>query len=95
MDKYKQTIEDMNLDKGIAREVLILREAGIETFASCEGGKGHPYPEPTIRFGGVRSDGFKALAVAMVNGLSVASLRRVWTIEEGEPQGPFWELVFY
>lgn len=90
-----QTIEDMNLDKRIAREVAVLRKMGIETFASCEGGEGHPYHEPTICFHGERSEGFRALAVAMQNALSVKALRRVWPILDGEPTGPIWELVFY
>ncbi len=29
------------LDPGIADYVIALREAGIETFESCEGGPGH------------------------------------------------------
>jgi len=82
------------LDKGIERAVFLLREAGIETFASCDGGKGHPYSEPTIRFHGDRSEGFKALAVALQNGLPVTELKRVWDVEDREPTGPFWELIF-
>lgn len=31
------------LDKEIEREVKILRDAGVETFESCEGGKGRAY----------------------------------------------------
>lgn len=82
------------LDKGIEREVKILRENGIETFESCEGGKGHAYPEPTVRFHGGHAEGFKALSIALEYGLKVASLRRIWTVNDGEPTGPWWELVF-
>jgi hypothetical protein len=32
-------------DKGIRREVEILQAAGKEAFESCEGGKGHTFPE--------------------------------------------------
>ena len=39
------------LDPGIERAVNLLREARVETFESCEGGAGHAFPEPTIRFG--------------------------------------------
>jgi len=82
------------LDPGIADYVVALREAGIETFESCEGGQGHAYPEPTIRFHGERSEGFRALAVAQANALPVAELRRVYDIIDGEPTGPHWEMTF-
>ncbi len=83
------------LDKGIEKFVLILRENGIETYESCEGGKDHPYPEPTIRFEGDRSEGFRALAIAIQNHLPIYNLRRLWYIEDGEPTGPIWEMTFY
>jgi hypothetical protein len=83
------------LDAGIAREVEILRAAGIETFESCQGGEGHCYAEPTIRFHGGRGEGFRALAVALENGLNVLAIRRTWPINDGEPTGPWWEIVFH
>jgi hypothetical protein len=82
------------LDAGIARQVELLRAGGIETFESCEGGAGHAYPEPTVRFYGDQSEGFKALAVAFKNQLRVAALRRAWPIIDGEPTGPWWEMTF-
>lgn len=86
---------DPPLDPGIARAVEILNQAGVETYESCEGGVGHTYLEPAIRFHGVRSEGFRALAVALQNKLPVWELRRVWMIVDGEPTGPKWELAFY
>jgi hypothetical protein len=86
---------ELGLDTGIAEFVSILRAAGIETFESCEGGPGHCFPEPTVRFHGHRSEGFRALAVAQQHGLPVAYLRRYWSIDDGEPCGPRWELVFW
>lgn len=85
---------DPPLDPGIARAVLVLRGAGVETFESCQGGEGHSYKEPAVRFDGEPAIGFRALAVAMENGLPVAALRRVWRMDYGEPTGPWWELVF-
>jgi hypothetical protein len=82
------------LDAGITREVEILRAAGIETFESCQGGEGHSYTEPTIRFHGGRGEGFKALSVAIEHGLAVWALRRAWTVNDGELTGPWWELTF-
>lgn len=82
------------LDKGIENEVMILNENGIETYESCEGGTGHCYPEPTVRFHGGRCEGFKAIAIALQNGLKPSSLRRIWEIIDGEPTGPEWEMTF-
>jgi len=85
---------ERTIDPGIAREVRTLWENGIETFESCEGGSGHAFPEPTVRFHGGKSEGFRALAIASQHGLRAAELRRYWDIIDGEPVGPHWELVF-
>lgn len=82
------------LDRGVAGAVSILVAAGIETFESCEGGAGHAYPEPTVRFHGDRTQGLKALAAALQAQLPVSELRRVWPVIDGEPTGPYWELTF-
>jgi hypothetical protein len=83
------------VDPGIRREVEILFTNGIETFESCEGGPGHSFHEPTVRFHGDQSEGFKALAIALQNGLSVSELRRFYYVLNGEPHGPYWEMTFY
>lgn len=85
---------DSPLDPGIRREVEILAQAGIETFESCEGGEGHAFPEPTIRFHGGIGEGLRALSVAITAGLKVTQLRRVWSVIDKEATGPDWELVF-
>jgi hypothetical protein len=82
------------IDAGIAKEVRILWENGVETTESCQGGQGHPFPEPTVRFAGDKSEGPRALGIALQNGLRVTALRRVWSIVDGEPVGPFWEMTF-
>lgn len=84
-----------SLDPGIAPYVDVLDAAGIETFESCEGTKGHGFLEPTVRFYGDNSEGFRALAVAVQRELPVAELRRYWQVSRvGEPEGPHWELTF-
>ncbi len=83
------------LDPGIEQAVLILRDAGVETFESCEGGAGHAFLEPTVRFYGQHAEGYRALGVALQHGLPVSELRRYWTILDGEPVGPNWEMTFY
>jgi hypothetical protein len=61
---------DPPLDPGIRAAVETLCAAGVETFESCEGGHGHAYPEPTVRFHGQSAEGFRALSAAMQAGLS-------------------------
>jgi hypothetical protein len=85
---------DPPLDLGICAAVQILNAGGIGIFESCEGGPGHAYPEPTIRFHGERAEGYKALAIALQAALPVAELRRVWPVIDGEPTGPYWQLTF-
>lgn len=85
---------DPPLDAGISLAVLALRNHAVDTFESCEGGAGHAYPEPTVRFHGDASEGFRALAAAMKEGLPVAELRRVWPVHDDEPTGPWWEMTF-
>jgi len=82
------------LEAGIGDMVLTLRKHQVETFESCEGGAGHAYPVPTVRFYGDIAEGFRALAAAMKEGLPVEELRRVWPIHNNEPTGPWWELTF-
>lgn len=82
------------LDPGIRRYVDALWSEGIETCESCQGGDGHAFTEPTIRFHGDRAEGFKALAAAHRHGLPVACIRRIWPVVEGEPTGPWWEMTF-
>jgi hypothetical protein len=85
---------EMRVDAGIRRAVCILRSEGIETFESCEGGPGHSFPEPTIRFHGNNGEGFKALSVALTYALPVLAVRRTYCIVDNEPTGPYWEIVF-
>jgi hypothetical protein len=83
------------LDEGIAHVVVTLRRAGVETFESCEGGRGHAYPDPTVRFHGGELDGFRALSAAVGARLPVAELRRVWVVDRDfQVTGPWWELTF-
>ena len=85
---------DSPLDAGIASYVITLSKNGIETYESCQGGPGHCFPEPTVRFHGGHHEGFRALSVAAAHGLPIAELRRVWSIVDGEPVGPTWEMTF-
>lgn len=85
---------DPPLDSGIVAAVEALRQAGVETYESCEGGAGHAYPEPAVRFHGDQAEGLRALSAALAAGLPVVELRRVWVVLGQEPTGPWWELTF-
>ena len=83
-----------HLDKGIEQAVFALRAAGFETWESCEGGPGHAFHEPTVRFNGDLQEGLRALSAALEAGLKVYQLRRVWRMNDGELEGPWWDLTF-
>ena len=82
------------LDSGIRDIVVLLNKEGVETFESCQSGPGHCFPEATVSFHGGQYEGFRALSVAMMYGLKVYDLRRVWSLIDGEPTGPVWQLTF-
>jgi hypothetical protein len=93
--QLRTAIDWSKIDSGIAYELRILRDNGIETTESCQGGQGHPFPVPTIRFCGGRAAGFKAVEIAVTYGLKMSELRRVWNMQDGELTGPEWEITFY
>lgn len=84
-----------SLDPGIAPFVDVLHAHGIGTTESCQGGKGHAFPEPTVCFDGDLSEGYRAAAIALTHSLPVSSIRRCWPIHSsGELTGPEWQIVF-
>lgn len=83
------------LDRDISYAVKVLSEAGIETYESCEGGDGHAFTEPTIRFYGDKSEGYRAAAIALQLSLPLFELRRFWTVIGLELSGPNWEMTFH
>lgn len=85
---------EMPLDREISYAVKVLRDAGVETFESCSGAEGHAFLEPTVRFHGDKGAGFLAVSVAIQHALPVDSLRRFWRMNDGELEGPFWEMTF-
>lgn len=87
-------VVDLELDPGVRRYVLALRAAGVETFESCQGGAGHAFPEPTVRFHGNAAEGYRAFTAAMNRGLPVLSLRRYYQVNNGWLDGPWWEMTF-
>lgn len=93
--KQNRPLARNSLDPGIEKAVRLLQSEGIETFESCEGGKGHAFPEPTIRFYGTPEAGWRAVGICLAFGLPILSLRRAWYIlDSNEPSGPHWEITF-
>jgi hypothetical protein len=96
------------LDLGIAPAVEILNRHGFITFESCQGGEGHCFHEPTVRFFGSEFDLIRAYEVCSCYGLNVYQAKRVYLkedvymnniSEQAMPIGiawgkPFNELVF-
>jgi hypothetical protein len=83
------------LDPGIRKAVERLQAEGIETFESCEGGAGHSFPEPTVRFYGTPEAGWRAVGICLAYRLPILALRRVWyMLDSNEPTGPQWEITF-
>jgi hypothetical protein len=82
------------LDDGIREIVVTLIANGVETFESCEGGREHSFPWPTVRFEGSSSEGLRAVSIAMAHGFPVDNLRRVWGVVDGSLHGPWWEMTF-
>lgn len=94
IQRAKELRFDPPLDEGIREIVITLVANGIETFESCQGGPGHSFPVPTVRFEGSSSEGLRALSVALENGLPVYTLRRTWGVVDGLIHGPWWEMTF-
>jgi len=80
---------DSPLDRNISYAVKVLRDAGIETYESCESGRGHAFPEPTVRFGGVYADGMRLSPWPCVRPTSSRSSPNL-AHERGELVGPNW-----
>jgi hypothetical protein len=85
------------LDPGIRFAVRVLHAAGgLETCQSCQGGKGHAYPEPSIDLIARGDDalGFRALAALQDRGLPASQVLIVWNIQNGLPYEKLWRIVF-
>jgi hypothetical protein len=84
-----------HLDRWISYAVVVLHGSGIRTYESCQGGTGHAFPEPTVRFEGTQTEAFRAVSVARAHGLPVQHLRRFWRLTDSSCERPAWELTFF
>jgi hypothetical protein len=67
-----------NVDALILPAVKLLNENGFKTFESCQGGEGHAFGEPTIRFEGSEFDLIRAYEICQFYQLPVSEVRRVF-----------------
>jgi hypothetical protein len=61
IEKAGNRLFEPPLDAGISEAVHILIANGVETFESCEGGRGHSYPCPIVRFEGSSAEGLRGV----------------------------------
>ncbi|QIP16837.1 hypothetical protein G8759_31435 [Spirosoma aureum] len=87
-------IEEAKLDAGIKEIVLLLQLHQVETFESCQGGIGHCFSEPTVRFYGDKFEGLRVAHICLQNDLPIQQIRRSFDVYDNELHQPFWEVVF-
>jgi hypothetical protein len=84
-EKWEPAEEDIraDLDPGIRDAVILLRDHGVLTGSSCQGGPGHAYPHPVIYFGGGDHSGLRAVWLLEGSGFHVSELVRIWDLNAG------------
>ena len=101
-------IDYSELDSGIWRYVKIIREAGINTIASCQGRNNPGYHSdidgphsgdwPYITIQGTSAEAFIAVGVAIYEGLPIRSIEQSWFIYPEDRHsliGPDWRITFW
>jgi hypothetical protein len=94
-----------NVDELILPAVKVLNEHGFKTFESCQGGEGHCFSEPTVRFFGSEWDLIKAFEICQAYNMVAFQARRVYLKEDiydnhgvgelnGMPRGRGWGIPF-
>jgi hypothetical protein len=66
------------IDAKILPVVEVLNNHGFKTFESCEGGEGHCFPEPTVRFEGNEFDAMRAYEICQLYSFPVHEVKRVF-----------------
>jgi hypothetical protein len=62
--KYSRELDcETPIDRWVSYAVKVLRDNGIETYESCQGGPGHSYAEPAVRFHGTQPAGSRIAAI--------------------------------
>jgi len=74
-------IDFENLDRGIRPAVELLIQNGFKTFESCQGGRGHAYYSPTVRFHGDETELLRAYEICEASNMAISCVRRVYSKE--------------
>lgn len=88
------------IDEGIREAVKILSENGFDTFESCEGGEGHSFDLPIVRFNGNIKNCKQAYTLCENAGLNILTCERVfrktpiYASEKEYPSGYRWDTPF-
>jgi hypothetical protein len=69
---------DILIDDGILPAVELLNRYGFKTFESCQGGEGHCFQNPTVRFYGNEFDLIKAYELCSLQKMNVFEAKRVF-----------------
>jgi hypothetical protein len=97
----KEIIEEIDrtewdkMDPGIRDAVKILRDHGVETFESCQGGEGHIGKYPWIRFLGDRHEGYRVITICAQHGFLLKSISRVYGCIDNEVTEVDWRVEFW
>lgn len=67
-----------NIDPLILPVVQMLNKYGFKTFESCQGGDGHAFFEPTVRFEGTEFDLIRAYEICVLHNFPVYEAKRVF-----------------
>ena len=70
------------LDPLIRPVVELLNAHGFKTYESCQGGEGHCYQEPTVRFFGSEFDLIRAYEICKCYNINVYEAKRVFIKED-------------
>lgn len=92
------------IDPLILPAVEVLNTHGFKTYESCQGGEGHCFPEPTVRFEGEEFDLIRAFSVCELYRLNVFAAKKVYmkgsiysndNTPEVKEKGSAWSKPFY
>lgn len=85
------TIAD--LDELIRPAVILLNKYGFKTFESCQGGEGHCYGDPTVRFEGTEFDLIRAYELCEIHGMNPKAAKRVYWKQDVYFDTDKWEVI--
>ncbi len=83
---------DTVLDPDIQPYVDVLREHGVDTIESCQGGPGHSSAGPYISFRGPVGEGLRVAGIALSLGWPITRILKEWAFFADDITPPVWVL---